>query len=124
MLFSNNNSNDNGKTYGATKVNYDALERLPKTALLWFYLRSLLVALYVVIKWILYFTWKTIAESSSLVKKKNRVDQTSNEYYGSLHDKPPLFLVDNRIGLQSYVKLKVKWIASGGASPHQIIIQS
>lgn len=112
MLFSNNMPLDNGKTYAPTnsRVNYDVLECLPKSTLLWFYTRSLLVGFYVVIKWTLYFVWKSFSESSIFVKRKNQSrqdDRSSIEYYASLHDKPPLCLVDNRIGLQSYVKLKV-----------------
>lgn len=78
---------------------YRVLTVIPKWSIFCFHLRSILIGSWVLSKWSVHFLW-------NLVNKSNR-NLTSTDSYGYLHDKPPPCLVDNRIGLQSYVKLKV-----------------
>lgn len=111
--FNNNNNNNNNKTNGGSgnnnKTTYDVLTILPKWSIFCFHLRAILVALWVVTKWFFLFIWETLSQSKIISRKYGTEKRASVEYYGGLHDKPPPCLVDNRIGLQSYVKLKVKF---------------
>lgn len=104
---SNSNANDTEKTHSSyfayRKNPYRVLAVMPKWTVFCFYLRSISIGLWVLLKWTLHFMWKIVRPTAS----SRRLNTNSIEYYGSLHDKPPPCLVDNRIGLQSYVKLKV-----------------
>lgn len=104
---SNSNATDTEKihsSYFAYRKNpYRALVVMPKWTVIGFYLRSILIGLWVLVKWTFHFLWNILSPTS----QSRRLNTNSIEYYGSLHDKPPPCLVDNRIGLQSYVKLKV-----------------
>lgn len=106
---SNSNATDTEKIYGSfftyRKNPYRVLAAIPKSTVFCFYMRSILTGLWVLVKWAFYFLWNIVNPTSSASRRANK---NSIEYYGSLHDKPPPCLVDNRIGLQSYVKLKVR----------------
>lgn len=106
-LYNNNNNDKLNGSVGGIKCNYGVLMRLPKRTIFCFYCRTLLVTIYIIIKWCLQFIWTTISNTRVLSKRRESDDTRLIEYYGDLHDKPPPCLVDNRIGLQSYVKLKV-----------------
>lgn len=110
---SNSNATDTEEIYGSfftyRKNPYRVLAAMPKSTVFCFYMRSILTGLWVLLKWTFHFLWNIVGPASSASR---RLDKNSIEYYGSLHDKPPPCLVDNRIGLQSYVKLKVNWIGA------------
>lgn len=82
---------------------YRVLFVMPKWSVLCFYLRSISVGMFVLFKWTFQMLWNVVSPASI----SSRFNTNSIEYYGCLHDKPPPCLVNNRIGLQSYVKLKV-----------------
>lgn len=104
---SNSNATDTEKihsSYFAYRKNpYRVLAVMPKWTLFCFYMRSILIGLWVLVKWAFQFLWSIVSPTAAA----RRFNGNSIEYLGSLHDKPPPCLVDNRIGLQSYVKLKV-----------------
>lgn len=110
---SNSNATDTEKIHSSSyfayrKNPYRVLTIMPKWTVFCFYMRSILIALWVLIKWTFLFLWNIVSPASSLSSSSSRrLNRNSIEYYGCLHDKPPPCLVDNRIGLQSYVKLKV-----------------
>lgn len=110
-FLSNNNDNNNSNR----KINslkqfrkknpYKVLIIVPKWSIFCFYLRSILMGLWVIVKWTFQFLWSSLSQVHWCSHKNNYI--SSSDYYGGLHDKPPPCLVDNRLGLQSYVKLKV-----------------
>lgn len=83
---------------------YDVLIVMPKWSLFCYHLRSFVIGLWILLKWSFQFLWHSINQSSYQQKQI----KTSSNNTAYLHDKPPPCLVDNRIGLQSYVKLKVR----------------
>lgn len=101
----NHNNHSNTNCYNSLKSRCNVLMQLPKWTVFWFYMRTVPVACYVIIKWLLQFIWKSLRQSTDA--KRDGIDLNSIDYYDGAHDKPPPCLVDNRIGLQSYVKLKV-----------------
>lgn len=98
--FLNNSYNNNYSI--KRKSPYDVLLMMSKWSIFCYHLRSFLIGLWILIKWLFQCLWHLIQQYTSKHSKHN----SSNDCY--LHDKPPPCLVDNRIGLQSYVKLKVK----------------
>lgn len=83
---------------------YWSLDTVPKSTIICFYIRSILIGLWVLLKWTFQCLWNTVNKS----RRKTDNGGENGDYYGYLHDKPPPCLVDNRIGLQSYVKLRVR----------------
>lgn len=81
---------------------YDIINKISRWTIFGYYLRSILIGLWILVKWLFQFLWHTIHQYA----KSQPHNATSMEYQGYFHDKPPPCLVDNRIGLQSYVKLK------------------
>lgn len=77
---------------------YQVLELVPKSSILIFYIKSIFIGLWVLVKWLIYIVWNSIHQA------KNK--RSSSMYYDGYHDKPPTILVDNKIGRHSYVKLK------------------
>lgn len=104
---SNKNQNNHSKTngYNGHRTRSNVLAQLPIWTIIFFYMRAVPVACYVIIKWLVQFIWKTLRQSPD--SKRDGNDMRHIDYYDGAHDKPPPCLVDNRIGLQSYVKLKV-----------------
>lgn len=84
------------------KTPYDILIKVSKWTILCYYLRSILIGLWILLKWFFQFLWQSIHQSM----KQQPLAMTPFDYHSYFHDKPPPCLVDNRIGLQSYVKLK------------------
>lgn len=78
---------------------YDILIKISRWTIISYYLRSILIWLWILLKWFFQFLWHTINQST-------KHQQQQFDYHGYYHDKPPPCLVDNRIGRQSYVKLK------------------
>lgn len=102
---SNGNNIINGSKCHNKKNPYKVLTVIPKWSIFCFHLRSILIGLWVIIKWTFQFIWSSLSQAHWCKHKVNYI--SAMDYYGGLHDKPPPCLVDNRIGLQSYVKLKV-----------------
>lgn len=103
---SNNNVTDTEKIrsdcFKYQRDRYHALAVLPKWTILCFYLRSIIIGLWVLLKWAFCFLWAVVN------RKSPRFNTNPMEYNNRyLHDKPLPCLVDNHIGLQSYVKLLV-----------------
>ncbi len=86
---------------GMTRNPYHVLEAMPKFAVFYFYCGSVIIGLWHIVKLILLFSWDWILQIRMQTSDKNLVD--ANGY----HDKPPKCLVDNVLGRQLYVKLKV-----------------
>lgn len=78
------------------------LELVPKLEILCYYIKCVFVTLWIIMKWCMYFVWSSISRSAKVQAIKSK-----NDYYGGYHDKPPACLIDNKLGRQSYVKLKV-----------------
>lgn len=93
--------------YQRRKNPYDVLIVMPKWSIFCYHLRSFVIGLWILLKWLFQFLWHSLNQSSYQQKQI----QTSLDYPAYLYDKPPPCLVDNRIGLQSYVKLKVSLLA-------------
>lgn len=87
---------------GTTKNPYHILEAMPKFSVFYFYCGSVIIGLWHVIKLIMYFLWNWIIQMKVQTSGKNM-----DGYGGGYHDKPPQCLVDNALGRQLYVKLKV-----------------
>lgn len=83
---------------------YRSLDTIPKWSIFCFHLRSILIGLWILVKWSFQFFWSILSQSS---RRSSTNAASASDFYGCLHDKPPPCLVDNSIGLQSYVKLKV-----------------
>lgn len=83
-----------------TKSVKNVIEPLRKRAIVGFYIKSVLVGFFVVLKWIIAFLWSYVYNNK---KYSNNDKDDSN-----VHDKPPTCLMDNSIGRHSYVKLKVR----------------
>ena len=98
------NENNNSLGYYFRKNPYSVLVPTQKWNLLCFYMRSIVIGLWTIVKWSCTFLWTTVNHAKTNVIN---LKQLPIEYYGGLHDKPPPCLVDNQCGLQSYVKLKV-----------------
>lgn len=103
---SNQNINDNFEKndshfFTRRKNPYDILIKLSRWTIFCYHLRSILIGLWILLKWSFQFLWHSIQQSS-----KNQQQLAPIDSHGYFHDKPPPCLVDNRIGLQSYVKLK------------------
>ena len=77
---------------------YSLLEPVPKSWSFLFYIKSVCVGVWVLFKWLVFFLWNNIFQKQLTVQS----------HYDGYHDKPPSILVDNKIGRQSYVKLKVR----------------
>lgn len=103
-----------------TKSMYDILIKLSRWTIFCYYLRSIMIGLWVLLKWLFQFLWHSIQQSTT----KNR-PQTLFDYHSCLCDKPPPCLVDNKIGLQSYVKLKgtkLHYIEAGNQTDPLILL--
>lgn len=112
-LNDNNNQNNHSKTNGFNgasgyRTKHDILIKWPIWSRIWFYIRTVPIAFYVIIKWFVQFIWHTLRQSHDT--KRDGHDMRRIDYYDGVYDKPPPCLVDNRIGLQSYVKLKVGYM--------------
>lgn len=86
-------------------TNSSVLELVPKFTILCYYIKCIFVTLWIICKWCMYIIWKSISRSTSA--KVQAIKNINNDYYGGYHDKPPACLIDNKLGQQSYVKLKV-----------------
>lgn len=94
---------------------YEILIKISRWAIFCYYLRSIAIGIWVLLKWLFQFIWHSI---------QNR-PQTSIDYHSYLCDKPPSCLVDNKIGLQNYVKLKgtkLHYIEAGKQSDPLILL--
>lgn len=88
---------------GISRNPYLVLETMPKFTLLYFYCGSVIIGLWHIIKLIMHFLWNWI-----LQLRMQKTDKSIKDVYSSgYHDKPPQCLVDNALGRQLYVKLKV-----------------
>lgn len=85
--------------FGRRKCAYNVLIKISRWPIFCYHLKSILIGLWVLLKWAFYFLWQSFQHTTAI--------SASSDYYSCLHDKPPPCLVDNQIGLQSYVKLKV-----------------
>lgn len=87
---------------------YEVLETIPKLTILSFYLKSIFIGLWVLLKWFVYLIWSNLMyNTKSDNNKKSSLSSSADYYDGYDHDKPPSILVDNKLGRHSYVKLKV-----------------
>lgn len=94
---------------------YDILIKISRWAIFCYHLRSITIGIWVLLKWLFQFIWHSI---------QNR-PQTSIDYHSYFCDKPPPCLVDNKIGLQNYVKLKgtkLHYIEAGKQSDPLILL--
>lgn len=80
---------------------YDILTKISRWTIFVYHLRATLIGLWILLKWFFQFLWHSIQQS---IKPHQSITSVGDQSY--FHDKPPPCLVDNRIGLQSYVKLK------------------
>lgn len=108
---SDNFSTKHPRNYYSTmrKNQYDILIKISGWTIFCYYLRSILIGLWILLKWFFQFVWHSIQQWSTKSHHHHHQQQAIMapiEYHGNFHDKPPPCLVDNRIGLQSYVKLK------------------
>lgn len=100
---SDNPSNDTHCNFSNRHKNpYVVLSMVSKWTILSYHLQATLIGIWVLFKWLFQFVWMLIHQYS--LKCPKRMVTHEHNYR---HDKPPPCLVDNRIGLQSYVKLKV-----------------
>lgn len=89
----------------------DILIKISRWAIFCYYLRSITIGLWVLLKWLFQFLWHSMQNS---IQNRPVID-----YHSYLCDKPPPCLVDNKIGLQNYVKLKgtkLHYIEAGNQS--------
>lgn len=87
---------------------HNVLMKVSQWSIFCYHLKSCLIGLWVLLKWLFNFLWQSIQSSTKYQPTNALTSGSAVDYYGCvLHDKPPPCLVDNRIGLQSYVKLKV-----------------
>lgn len=84
-------------------MTYHVLEAMPKFSVFLFYCGSVIIGLWHIVKLILQFSWNWILQMIMQTSEKNTADSSNSGY----HDKPPKCLVDNALGRQLYVKLKV-----------------
>lgn len=103
------NYNDNGSidTHNsffsqAPKNPYVVLSMVSRWTILYYHLQSTLIGIWILFKWLFQFLWSLIHQYSFRYPK-----YAIGSEHTYRHDKPPPCLVDNRIGLQSYVKLRV-----------------
>lgn len=87
----------------SSKNPYVVLSMVSRWTILCYHLQSALMGVWILFKWLFQFLWSLVHQYSFRYPK---YAITSDHTYR--HDKPPPCLVDNRIGLQSYVKLKVR----------------
>lgn len=92
--------NENSGFFKKRKNPYNLLTKISRWTIFVYHLRATLIGLWILLKWFFQFLWHSIQQSI----KPNQLNAISDQNY--FHDKPPPCLVDNRIGLQSYVKLK------------------
>lgn len=86
-----------------TKPN-NCLVALPKLVIFNYYIKSIFLGLWVLLKWLIYFLWKSVNQKRGVKSENSRNYRISES---DIHDKPPPCLVDNSYGRHSYVKLKV-----------------
>ncbi|XP_031638878.1 epoxide hydrolase 3-like [Contarinia nasturtii] len=101
---------------------YDILTKLSRWTIFCYHLKSILIGLWILLKWFAQFLWHSIQQST---KYQQQITLTPIDYPDYFHDKPPPCLVDNRIGLQSYVKLKgtkLHYIEAGNQSDPLILL--
>lgn len=96
-----NFANNDSSFFTRRKNPYDILMKISRWAVFCYHLRSILIGFWILLKWSFQFLWHSIHQSTKQQQKLTPIDY--NVYF---HDKPPPCLVDNRVGLQSYVKLK------------------
>lgn len=108
--FDDHPSNDaHNMVFSRRKNPYAVLAMVSRWTIVYYHLQSVLIGIWILFKWQFQFLWSLI-HRHSLNYPKQAISLEPNHR----HDKPPPCLVDNRIGLQSYVKLKV----SGWAELH------
>lgn len=105
-----------------TGKNYNhLLVRLPKLTVLNFHLKSIMVGMWILLKWFLNFLWKSVNQKrisymkpydGGNIRRKNNNNNKylmdhQRSYSESDHNRPPSCLVDSTYGRHSYVKLKV-----------------
>lgn len=91
---------------------YEILIKISNWTIFCFYLRSILIGIWVLLKWFFQFLWHS-------------VQHTVTDYHSYFHEKPPPCLVDNKIGLQTYVKLKgtkLHYIEAGNQNDPLILL--
>lgn len=81
---------------------YAVLAMVSRWTIVYYHLQSILIGIWILFKWQFQFLWSLIHRYSLKYPKHTKPIEPNYR-----HDKPPPCLVDNRIGLQSYVKLKV-----------------
>lgn len=89
--------------FAKRKNPYEVLIKVSRWIIFCYHLRSILIGLWILLKWCFQFLWHTIQQST---RYQQQIALTPINHHSYFHDKPPPCLVDNRIGLQSYVKLK------------------
>ena len=101
---------------------HDILIKISRWTIFCYYTRSIIIGLWVLLKWLFLFLWHSVQQSTSKNKSQKSL---LIEYHSSLCDKPPPCLVDNKIGLQSYVKLKgtkLHYIEAGNLNDPLILL--
>lgn len=92
---------ENSSYFTKRKNPYDILTKISRWTIFMYHVRATLIGLWILLKWFFQFIWHSIQQS---LKPNQSIGSAGDQSY--FHDKPPPCLVDNRIGLQSYVKLK------------------
>lgn len=114
--FDDHPSNDaHNMVFSRRKNPYAVLAMVSRWTIVYYHLQSVLIGIWILFKWQFQFIWSLI-HRYSLNYPKHAIALEPNHR----HDKPPPCLVDNRIGLQSYVKLKV----SGDTELHSLALWS
>lgn len=94
---SNNNLNNNG--------DYDLLESLPILTIILFKISSSLKVIAIILNYLIYLLWNFLWNNR--ISKRSFINCKSKDYY-SKGEKPPQCLIDNNLGIPSYIKLQVK----------------
>lgn len=112
--------------FNRRKNPHDIIIKISRWTILSYYLRSILIGFWILLKWLFQFLWHSIHQSArNQQQQQQQLTLTPTNYHSYFHDKPPPCLVDNRIGLQSYVKLsgtKLHYIEAGNRCDPLILL--
>lgn len=76
------------------------LEIISNWTIIGIYIKSIVVGLWVIIKWFIHFLWQSVNQKKT--NESMAIDVNKSQY-----DTPPQCLVDSKCGRHNYVKLKV-----------------
>lgn len=117
---------EQNQLFNRRKNPHDIIIKISRWTILSYYLRSILIGFWILLKWLFQFLWHSIHQSArNQQQQQQQLTLTPTNYHSYFHDKPPPCLVDNRIGLQSYVKLsgtKLHYIEAGNRCDPLILL--